>query len=268
MIMNQDKLNRLRRYFDLNLYEVKIWTALLSKGDASAGELSDVANVPRSRSYDVLESLEKKGFVMVKIGKPIKYVAVPPQDVLERVKKNIEQKSKKNIEKVDSLKQSDVIKELEELHSKGIKTIDVSDLSTAIKGRHNLYNHLESTLINAKNTVSMMTTAQGLVRKANSLKKTLEMLKNKGVKIKIAAPVTKDTKKVVNDLSKYADIRHVDKVNARFSIIDDKHVTFMVADDEQIHPNYDTGIWVHSPFFANALNSLFEITWKDLKKSK
>jgi len=268
MIMNQDKLNRLRRHFDLNLYEVKIWTALLSKGDASAGELSDIANVPRSRSYDVLESLEKKGFVMVKIGKPIKYVAVPPQDVLERVKKNIELKAKRNIDKVDTLRQSDVIKELEDLHSKGIKTIDVSDISTAIKGRHNLYNHLESTLLNAKDSISMMTTAQGLVRKANSLKKTLEMLNSKGVKIRIAAPVNSETKKIVKDISKFADIRHVDKVNARFSIIDGKHVTFMVADDEKIHPNYDTGIWVHSPFFATALSNLFDITWKDLKKSK
>ena len=56
----------------LNLYEVKIWTALLSRGVSTAGELSDIANVPRSRTYDVLESLEKKGFIIMKLGKPIK----------------------------------------------------------------------------------------------------------------------------------------------------------------------------------------------------
>ena len=91
MIIKDDVLSRLRRYFDLNLYEVKIWTALLSRGTSTAGELSDIANVPRSRSYDVLESLEKKGFVVVKLGKPIKYLAVDPNEVVERVKKNIKQ---------------------------------------------------------------------------------------------------------------------------------------------------------------------------------
>ena len=62
MIVKEEFLSKLRRYFALNLYEVKIWTALLSRGVSTAGELSDIANVPRSRSYDVLESLEKKGF--------------------------------------------------------------------------------------------------------------------------------------------------------------------------------------------------------------
>ena len=67
MIVKEEFLSKLRRFFNLNLYEVKIWTALLSRGVSTAGELSDIANVPRSRSYDVLESLEKKGFVIMKL---------------------------------------------------------------------------------------------------------------------------------------------------------------------------------------------------------
>ena len=72
MIVKDEFLNKLRRFFGLNLYEVKIWTALLSRGVSTAGELSDIGNVPRSRAYDVLESLEKKGFIIMKIDKPIK----------------------------------------------------------------------------------------------------------------------------------------------------------------------------------------------------
>ena len=59
-------LNKLKQ-FGLNSYEAKIWTALLSRGVSTAGELSDISNVPRSRSYDVLESLEKKGFIIMKL---------------------------------------------------------------------------------------------------------------------------------------------------------------------------------------------------------
>jgi len=60
----------------LNLYERKLWVALLAKGVATAGELSAVANVPRSRSYDVLQTLADKGYVVVQTSKPLKYVAV------------------------------------------------------------------------------------------------------------------------------------------------------------------------------------------------
>ena len=83
MIVKDEFLNKLRQYFNLNLYEVKIWTALLSRGISTAGELSEIGNVPRSRAYDILESLEKKGFVVMKLGKPIKYLAVEPAEVVE-----------------------------------------------------------------------------------------------------------------------------------------------------------------------------------------
>src|SRR3990172_4627882 len=104
MIVKEEFLSKLRRYFDLNLYEVKLWTALLSRGVSTAGELSDIADVPRSRSYDVLESLEKKGFVVMKLGKPIKYIAIPPKEVLERVKKNVAEDAKEQLKKLETLK--------------------------------------------------------------------------------------------------------------------------------------------------------------------
>ena len=32
-----------------------------------------------------------------------------------------------------------------------------------------------------------------------------------------------------------------------------------------LHPTYDIGIWVNTPFFAAALEELFELAWKSLK---
>ena len=82
---------------------MRVWTALLSRGVSTAGELSDIGNVPRSRAYDVLESLEKKGFVVMKLGKPIKYVAVEPEEVVDRVKKLVSEQAKENVKKLDEL---------------------------------------------------------------------------------------------------------------------------------------------------------------------
>ncbi|MBS3108447.1 TrmB family transcriptional regulator [Candidatus Woesearchaeota archaeon] len=264
MIVKEDFLNKLRRSFNLNLYEVRIWTALLSRGVSTAGELSDIGNVPRSRAYDVLESLEKKGFVVLKLGKPIKYIAVEPKEVVERVKKNIREESDNSVKRLEDLRGTDVLKELDTLHSEGIEFVESSDLSGAIRGRHNIYTHLELMVKNAQKSVNIMTTSKGLIRKVEALKPELEKLSKKNVKIRIAAPLNKECSAAAKDLLKVADIKSIDKIAARFCIIDGKELMFMIMDDADVHPTYDVGIWITTPFFANALNGLFEIAWKDM----
>ena len=264
MIVKEEFLSKLRRYFGLNLYEVKIWTALLSRGVSTAGELSDIANVPRSRSYDILESLEKKGFVVMKIGKPIKYIAVPPKEIVERVKKNVRIDSDERIKRLEDLKSTDVVDELNNLHSQGVEIIEPSDLSGSIKGRHNLYNHMELVIKNATETVTIITTTEGLMRKIEGLKPVFEMLKKKGIKVRIAAPLTKETISAIKDLGNVAELRHTDS-KARFIIVDSKEILFMVSDDKEVHPTYDVGIWVTTPFFANAMVELFDLAWKEMK---
>lgn len=267
MIVKDEFLNKLRRYFSLNLYEVKIWTALLSRGVSTAGELSDIANVPRSRSYDVLESLEKKGFAITKLGKPIKYIAVPPEEVLERVKKNMQEEASEKIKRLNELKGTEVVGELSALHSQGIELVEPSDLSGSLKGRHNLYNHLELTIRNAESSVSIMTTSPGFLRKIEGLKPVFEKLKKRGVKVRIAAPLTKEMMSAVKDISSFAEVRHT-TAKARFTIVDRSEVIFMVMDDSEVHPTYDVGIWVNTPFFSSALDNLFDIAWKSMKPAK
>ncbi len=267
MIVKEEFLSKLRRYFNLNLYEVKIWAALLSRGVATAGELSDIANVPRSRSYDVLESLEKKGFAVTKIGKPIKYIAVPPEEVLERVKKNVKIETDRQMKRLEELKNTEVLGELRQLHTQGIELVEPSDLSGSLRGRHNLYNHLELTMRGAEKNITIMTTTPGLLRKIEGFRPVFEKLKQRGVKIRIAAPLTKDCIKAVKELGMTAEIRHADKAG-RFIIVDNKEIVFMVLDDKDVHPTYDVGVWVNTPFFASTLNNLFDSAWKNMKPAK
>ena len=89
MIIKPELLNKVKYYFGLNIYEGKTWLALLSKGAASAGEIAELSGVPRSRTYDVLESLEKQGFVIQKLDKPVKYLAVKPDSVIEKLKSQV-----------------------------------------------------------------------------------------------------------------------------------------------------------------------------------
>lgn len=268
MIVKEEFLNMLRQYFSLNLYEVKIWTALLSRKVATAGELSDLAVVPRSRTYDVLESLEKKGFVMVKLGKPIKYIAISPKDVIDRVKKRIAEKSEERLDKLEALRDSDVLKDLEQLHEQGIQLVEPSDLSGALKGRYNLYNHLEAMVKNAENEIIIMSTSTGFLRKVEALRGIFDTLIERGVSIKIACPKTEKTEQIAKELKDVAEIRFTNEIEARFCIIDGEEVLFMTLHDKDIYPAYDIGVWVNTPFFAQALQQLFEIAWNDFDRLK
>ena len=262
MLVKKDFLNKLKD-FGINSYEAKIWTALLSRGVSTAGELSDIANVPRSRSYDVLESLEKKGFVIMKIGKPIKYIAVPPEEVLERVKKNIKDDADKTVSMIDELKGSDVLNDLVQLHQNGVEMLDPTDLSGSVKGRDSLYDHINMMIKDAQKTIIIVTTAEGLNRKSDALIKSLKKAHQAGVEIKIAAPISKKTE-AIKELKKIADVRNIN-LNARFCVTDSNSMLFMLSDDAQVHPSYDIGIWVNTEFFASAMQQLFELAWKGMK---
>src|SRR3989339_687895 len=160
MIVQKDFLNKLKD-FGLNSYESKLWIALLSRGVSTAGELSDISNVPRSRAYDVLESLEKKGFIIVKVGKPIKYLAVTPGEVIERVKRKVIEEADQRNKILSNLRESEVLEELNTLHTEGIKLIDPTDKSGAFRGRDKSYEHLSTMIKNAKKSVILMTSKNG-----------------------------------------------------------------------------------------------------------
>ncbi len=264
MIVKEDFLKKLRSAFDLNIYEVKVWTALLSKGVASAGEISEISDVPRSRSYDVLETLEKKGFVVMKLGKPIKYLAVNPDEVLRRVKSNVQKDADEHVKMLDSIKDTQLLNELNLLYKNGIVNVDLTDVSGSIKGRKNLYDHLESILRSAKNSVIIATSDKGIVRKSDAFFNVFKKLSSNNIKIKIATKITDNSRKTISELSKIAEVRDIN-MNGRFVVVDNKEVVFMVSDDSEIHENYDNAIWTSSNYFASALTNLFNNAWEKPK---
>jgi sugar-specific transcriptional regulator TrmB len=266
MIVEKAFLDKLKE-FGLNSYESKLWTALLSRGISTAGELADISGVPRSRSYDVLESLAHKGFILIKNAKPIKYVAVSPKDVLDRVKAKISEQQKEDLKQIDSLKAGSVMDELQQLHKQGVELVDAVDLTGAIKGRDNQEHHLNTMIKSAKKSICIVTTKSGLKRKAERLKEALMFAKKNGAKIRIAAPLTKDTKDIVKQLSAVGEVRDYDG-SGRFVIVDDREVFFMLMDDKKVHKNYDTALWVNTEYFSSAFCRLFDNHWKNLPKRR
>lgn len=260
MIVDDIFLNKLKD-FGLNSYEAKLWTALLSRGTSTAGELADIANVPRSRTYDVLESLEKKGFIIMKIGKPIKYLAIDPFEVVKRVQDSVKRDANTKLELISQLRDSSILQELNLLHNQGIETVNPSDLSGSFRGREATYDHLETMFKDAEKSIIIVTTNEGLKREIPHFDKTFKKASEKGVKIFIAS----DDISGIESNSHYTLIE-VTGLKARFVVVDSEEVMFMLMDDSMVHPTYDSSIWINSPFMAKSLESMFKLACSSITK--
>jgi len=246
MIEDQETIKNVK-LLGLNTYEVKIWTALLSRGVSTAGELSDMANVPRSRSYDVLESLEKKGFVTIKLGKPIKYIAVPPKEALERVKRNIGKQAEDHILKITNKTFSNIINNLQNIHE---STTEHKETIVAIlKGTKNIQKHLEFLFRNAKNDILISTDKESdtYIGMLNNIKD-----KTKNVNIRIIS------RKKDFSLRENFDFKLQD-VGVRLCIVDDTDTIIFPIAEGDTHPDYDFGVWIKDKqtarFLKNVLSS-------------
>ncbi|MEK6897739.1 MAG: TrmB family transcriptional regulator sugar-binding domain-containing protein [Nanoarchaeota archaeon] len=131
-----------------------------------------------------------------------------------------------------------------------------------------MYNHLDMMIRNAEKTITIITTKEGISRKMEALMPSLEKCKKRGVRIRIAAPIDNNNIKVARELKKVAEVRNMEKIKARFIVIDSNQLMFMLLDDEKFHPNYDTGVWINTEFFASALEQLFDLAWKEMKGVK
>ncbi|MCD4771116.1 hypothetical protein K8R30_01735 [archaeon] len=260
MIVKPELIKKLKGYFDLNIYETKVWLALLSKGISSAGEIAEISSVPRSRTYDVLESLEKRGFVIQKLGKPVKYIAVKPGIVIQKLKNNTTQEAEEKINTLSTLKDTSEYKELQELHKTGIEPIKNHELSTSIKGRSNLYLQMKSVMDTASKTIHLSSSAFELVKKQKMFKDTFAKLKKRNVDIMV---MIGDDESEAKKLSKKLGVKIKSKpIHARFVIVDKSELIFTIK-PTSVHEDFDYGVWINSPFFTSSLAYMFEIAWRD-----
>jgi sugar-specific transcriptional regulator TrmB len=152
--------------------------------------------------------------------------------------------------------------ELGNLHTQGIEPMQVTDFSGALKGRHNIYDQLSYVLKEAQISVDLVTSEEGLSRKIRMLKPLIQRAVSRGVKIRVVAPSGNvELTEIMNSFGELVEFRNNPDLRGRFCVVDKKHVVFMLTDDEEVHPSYDMGFWVKSPYFAGTLSKMFDGIW-------
>ena len=251
--MNKELIEKIRRSFELNIYETKVWLALLTKGSASIAEIHELSKVPRSRIYDVLKSLENKGFCIERLGKPIKYIAVKPTIVIEKLKKEYEDATKEKISTLEKVRQSPEYTELEKLYE---TTFELNEnIGSVIRGKNSVITHLANIIKNAQDKIVLVSTPNSLDKKLSVLLPTIAGKASKGVSVVIGVSNSGDmSKELENKIKKLKNVR-VKNVEgeARFCVVDNYVLLITSPEDKE-----DSALWLQSKFFASTLEHLMK----------
>jgi sugar-specific transcriptional regulator TrmB len=229
--------------------------SLLVKGIATAGEIAELSRVPRSRTYDVLENLEKKGFAIVKIGKPVKYIGIKPKIILEKLKKNVKEDADERIQSLSKIKITEEFQKLEQMYNEGITPVKKEDLSAALTGRSNISNYLREIIKETEKELIVCTNAEELKLKLKLFKQTFDLLNREKIKIKVALS---GDERIIKQLEAILKVKiKPTKINAKFFIIDRKEILFYLTDNPE---KEEIAIWLNSELFSNAFANLFDKT--------
>lgn len=266
MVASQDTLDALED-IGLNMYERKIYSALLGRGVSTAGELSEMTNVPRSRAYDVLESLAEKGFAVIKSSKPMEYVAIPPNQAIENIKKQHRQELEEKLGKLDGFKDSEAVAELEELYDQGLDLVEPAEMSGSLKGKHQIEQHVGTMFQEASDSIKILTSEEGLKDLRDNHYNLLKDAKEQGVNVRLLAPITEENADIVDDISEFAEVRHLEDKdefeipNGRFAVVDNDALTMSMTHDE-VHNTQETAFWSKSDHMAEeTLSPMFDVLW-------
>lgn len=221
--MNVDALELLRR-IGLNLYESKVYLALLSAGKSSASELSDLAGIPRPRTYDVLDKLEKRGFISTQPGRPTIFSATPASEAFVLLKKQRQHAFERELAELGAIEAAlcEKVKEVKPVYD------EEKEFVWLLRDKSNIHSKLEGLIKNAKTKILISSTASGLRRKNELYRDHLREAKKRGVDVKMK------------------------ESNHRVVIADDHVLLFLTpeaADKKEI------GAWIRSPFLAENMRS-------------
>jgi sugar-specific transcriptional regulator TrmB len=189
-----DQAKRILRELGLTEYETRAYLSLLEKGATTASKVSEHANVPYSKIYETLNSLEKKGWVETKRGRPSRYYPTSPSEALSAVRLRLE-------DAVKSWEQT-ILSELQPLYEK--REIREKPDIWILRGEFNTLAKLQEMLgkVKSKLMIAAPTPTKALIEAVVPM---LIHLKGSGVEILLMT--SKDIGK--RDLERIADVAEV-----------------------------------------------------------
>jgi sugar-specific transcriptional regulator TrmB len=239
--------------FGLTDYEIRSYTALLEIGPATASELSEASGVPYSKIYEVLGSLEKKGWIEMEHGRPSKYYPKPPSIAMEITKSQLENSLRTN--------EALILSELQPIYErKGVRErpdiwIMRGDLNVLAKIRETL-EHVQKEIL-----ASIPSIPDSV---AELLLPLVRSVTERGVRVQVMT-MKNPTSTTISKLMKFCDIRSRDQMFGGGIIADGREVILILGQEDEA---MNLAIWSDHVGLAKFAKNYFEYLWQDSKPVK
>ncbi len=247
--MEEYEVNSFLEKLGLTEYEAKTLSALFNLRESEAPEISRLAQVPKTRVYDVLDRLTKKNLIIEIHGRPKRYMSIEPEKVFSTL---IEEK-KKELQELEArareLRQRITLSSGDVKHERVMKVKDKNDFMKI----------LGQEIDSAKESVHAITP---ISKEHVLLKNPMKNAAARNVEIKLISKINEGGDKVAKEFTQSgAELKGFEHgINAY--IIDNKKVVLALSDFSQDKPEYHFTIWPDNRPMASAFKKYFDHAWE------
>jgi sugar-specific transcriptional regulator TrmB len=242
--MNEEALTALQR-LGLTAYEARVYVALEKLQSATASEIADVSDVPRSQVYQTATALEDRGFIEEQQANPTRYRVVPVDEIRQQFEAQFRTDKRQAFEYIESIQGT----------LAGTKQESKAEIWT-VRGRPNVATRTDQLLADAERTVLYGARPDMLVRERD-IADQLGELGERGVEVTLVTgeDLTVDVPASVA-VVRMPDDRTGDAPTGRILAVDGTALLLSVVTDGQTDD--ETAIWSAETDFADVLIQLFE----------
>lgn len=236
-----------------------------------AGRISRLLGLHRVEVYRKLRELEELGLVELYLSSPKRYGATEPKEALSTMLRRQEQRLKTFKER-----SAELIRGLDKLRTKaGVRPkIGESERQSEssyklVLGQSRYVNELRERIRGAHREVLRIVSAGGVIRTfLAGLDEAYTNAKMRGISIRMITEVTPRNRSYVKKLSKAVQIRHLDGVRLRFTVVDRLIAILAAKFDENsmsINAPDNSYLVFEDQKLAEAFCFFFEHLWTDAK---
>ncbi|WP_455369167.1 TrmB family transcriptional regulator [[Eubacterium] cellulosolvens] len=246
--------------FGLTEYEARIYATLAKTGSKTAGELSFLSGVPRTKLYGSVRGLERKGLVKLLHQKPETFEATSPNDILFPLAEKLIKEAEESLEKVQNLSLA-----YESMKLIAGKRTPLRELSI-IEGRQKITDNIINSISRAQESVDIIATANGMVRLYKSQSKAIERAMARGVKVRLITQVTSQNKTVAKEIATILQFRSSPKIYLHQAVFDSSDIILYEAipDDMELETGNDVAILSQNPQIIESFKRLYDLVWGTL----
>jgi len=257
LMIISDKSRKAMENLGLTGYEIKVYLSLLEGGPTIASEISKISGVPYSKIYEVVNSLEEKGWLESSSSRPQKFFPKSPQNALAAMRIRMENEIKDN----ENLIMSELVPIFQKRGIKERPEIWV------VRGIHNIIGKVSEILLDcqAELLIALPEVAENIAKPAQPMLRTLY---EKGVNISVLASgrTSSDT---VRAISRIAQVRVKDHMFGGGVIGDSRQVMLLLGEGGNVESNgfEPIAIWAEHSGLAGLAKDYFEYLWADAESS-